>query len=82
MNQEIKPYSVYTTNEAQELLKVSKSTMKRFLKNGLIKANKLGRQYRILGKEMLRIVSPQAETIAAHSYLKLKQKVVNKINRW
>lgn len=82
MNNEIKPYSVYTTDEAQQLLKVSKSTMKRFLKKGLIKANKLGRQYRILGKEMLRIVSPQAETIAARSYLKLKQKVVNKINKW
>ncbi len=82
MNQEIKPYSVYTTDEAQQLLKLSKSTMKRFLKKGLIKANKLGRQYRILGKEMLRIVSPQAEETVAHSYLKLKQKVVNKINKW
>lgn len=82
MNQEIKPYSVYTTDEAQQLLKVSKSTMKRFLKNGLIKANKLGRQYRILGKEMLRLVSPQAEVKAVTSYLKLKQKVVNKINKW
>lgn len=82
MNQEIKPYSVYTTDEAQQLLKVSKSTMKRFLKNGLIKANKLGRQYRILGKEMLRLVSPQAEARAIGSYLKLKQKVVNKINKW
>ena len=56
--------------------------MKRFLKNGLIKANKLGRQYRILGKELLRIVSPQVEATAVHSYLKLKQKVVNKINKW
>ena len=82
MNNEIKPYSVYTTDEAQQLLKVSRSTMKRFLKKGLIKANKLGRQYRILGKEILRIVSPQAETVATHSYLKLKQKVVDKINKW
>ncbi|MEK7072629.1 MAG: helix-turn-helix domain-containing protein [Patescibacteria group bacterium] len=82
MDQEIRPYSVYTTDEAQQLLKISKSTMKRFLKNGLIKANKLGRQYRILGKELLRIVSPQVEATAVHSYLKLKQKVVNKINKW
>lgn len=82
MNQEIKPYSVYTTDEAQQLLKLSKSTMKRFLKKGLIKANKLGRQYRILGKEMLRLVSPQTEARAIGSYLKLKQKVVNKINKW
>lgn len=76
------PHSVYTTDEAQQLLKVSKSTLKRFLKRGLIRANKLGRQYRILGKEMLRLVSPQAEVRAVDSYLKLKQKVVSKINKW
>lgn len=82
MDHEIKPYSVYTTDETQQLLKVSKSTMKRLLKKGMIRANKLGRQYRILGKEILRLVSPQAEKTATQSYLNLKQKVVNKINRW
>lgn len=82
MNQEIKPYSVYTTEETQLLLKVSKSTMKRLLKKGLLRANKVGRQYRILGKEVLRLVSPEAEKKAIRSYLKLKQKVVHKINKW
>lgn len=82
MENEIKPYIIYTTEEAQQALKVSKSTFKRLLKKGLIKANKVGRQYRILGKEILRLVSPVAEKNAVNSYLKLKQKVINKINKW
>ena len=82
MDFEIKPNGIYTTNEAQKLLKVSNSTIKRLLKNGLIKANKVGRQYRILGKEILRLVSPEVEQKAIKSYLNLKKRVVEKINRW
>lgn len=82
MDQEVKPYTIYTTNETQHLLKVSKSTMKRILKKGLLRANKIGRQYRILGKEILRLVLPEMEKSATQSYLKLKRRVVNKINKW
>lgn len=81
-NQEIKSNAVYTTNETQELLKISNSTIKRMLKNGLIRANKVGGQYRILGKEILRLVSPEVEQKAIKSYLNIKQKVVNEINKW
>jgi excisionase family DNA binding protein len=81
-HQEIKANAVYTTLETQELLKISNSTIKRMLKNGLLKANKVGGQYRILGKEILRLVSPEVEKKAIKSYLKIKQKVVNKINKW
>lgn len=80
--QEIKPNAVYTVNETQELLKVSNSTIKRMLKHGLIKANKVGKQYRILGIEILRLVSPQVEKKAVKSYLDIKKKVVDKINKW
>ncbi len=79
---EIKPLEVYTTKEAQELLKVSTSTMKRLLKKGLIRANKVGGRYRILGKELLRVVSPQAEQKATKAYLGLKKKVVEEIKDW
>lgn len=82
MNKEINIYEVYTTSEAQKLLKISESTMKRLLKNGLIKANKVGGQYRILGKELLRVVSPELEKEAVKSYLGLKKKIVNTINKW
>lgn len=82
MTEEIKSSAVYTTQETQKLLKISNSTIKRLLKNGLIKANKVGGQYRILGKEVLRLVSPEAEKKAVKSYLKIKSKIVNKINKW
>lgn len=82
MNKEIILHEVYTTTEAQQLLKISDSTMKRLLKNGLIKANKVGGQYRILGKELLRIVSPELEKEAVKSYIGLKKKIVGTINKW
>jgi excisionase family DNA binding protein len=82
MDQEIKPNTVYTTAETQKMLKISNSTIKRLLKRGLIRANKVGGQYRILGKEILHVVSPETEKRAVKSYLELKQKVVNKINKW
>ncbi len=82
MSDEIKANSVYTTGETQKLLKISDSTIKRMLKKGLIRANKVGGQYRILGKEILRLVSPEVEKKAVVSYLTLKKKVVDTINKW
>jgi len=82
MNTEVKPNAIYTTEETQKLLKISNSTIKRMLKNGLIRANKVGGQYRIMGKEILRLVSPEIEKKAVKSYLTLKHKVVDKINKW
>lgn len=82
MSQEIKPNAVYTVIETQKLLKISNSTIKRLLKKGILKANKIGKQYRILGKEILRLVSPEAEKQAVKTYLDLKNKVVKKINKW
>ena len=82
MAQEIKSNVVYTTAETQQLLKISSSTIKRMFKKKLIKANKVGGQYRILGKEILRLVSPEVERRAIRSYLRLKSKVVDKINKW
>lgn len=79
---EINPHEVYTTEETRRLLKISGSTIKRLLKKGLIKANKVGGQYRILGKEILRVVSPELEKGAVKSYLVIKKNVVGKISKW
>lgn len=73
---------MYTTKEAQDLLKVSSSTIKRLLKKGILRANKVGGQYRILGKELLRIISPELEKKAGKAYMKAKNKVVKVINKW
>lgn len=80
--EEIKPNGIYTTGETEALLKISNSTIKRLLKNGILRANKVGKQYRILGKEILRIISPEIEKKATRSYLDLKKKAISKINKW
>jgi excisionase family DNA binding protein len=79
---EIKPNQVYTTQETQELLKISNSTIKRMLKSGLLRANKVGKQYRILGHEILRLVSPMVEQKAVDAYQKIKTKTREKVNNW
>lgn len=79
---EIRPNEVYTTEETQELLKISSSTMKRLLKSGLIRANKIGGQYRILGHELLRLLSPEVDERASVAYGKFKRKMIEKVKNW
>lgn len=74
--------AVYTTKEAQDFLRVSKSTMKRYIKNGIIRAKKVGGRYKILGKELLRLVSPEMEESAKIVYKKIRKKVAEKIKDW
>lgn len=71
---EIKANEVYTTQEAQELLKISSSTTMRLIKKGIIRTAKVGKQYRIMGKELLRLVSPKLEDKVG--------KIYNKGRRW
>ena len=79
---EINPNEVYTTQETQELLKISNSTIKRMLKSGLLRANKIGKQYRIMGHEILRIVSPKLEEKVVDTYQKIKIKAREKTKDW
>ena len=79
---EIKPNEVYTTQETQELLKISNSTIKRMLKSGLLRANKIGKQYRIMGHEILRVVSPKLEEKAVDVYQVIKSKAREKTKDW
>ena len=67
---EIRENEIYTPKETQLLLKVSSSTMTRLIKKGLIRAAKVGKQYRILGKEILRMVSPKLEDKVGKLYNK------------
>ena len=82
MPEKIKPDEVYTTEEAKDFLRVSNSTIKRFLKGGILKANKVGGRYRVLGRELLRLVSPEVEEKAIKAYQRLKQKTKKTIEKW
>ena len=79
---EIKPNQVYTTEEARDFLKISESTIKRHLKKGILRANKVGGRYRILGRELLRLVSPEVETKAVNLYQRFKRKTKKTIEKW
>ena len=64
---EIKENEIFTIRDVQKILKISHSTVMRLLKDERIHAVKVGKQYRIMGKEILRLVSPEAEkTVKTH----------------
>ncbi len=71
---EINENEVYTPDEAKQILKISTSTMMRLIKNGVVRTAKVGKQYRILGKEILRMLSPKLEDQVG--------KIYNKGRRW
>lgn len=70
---EIQENTIYTPKETHKYLKVSQSTMTRMIKKGLIRAVKVGKQYRILGKEILRVISPALEDKIGKVYGKARQ---------
>ena len=78
----IKPDEVYTTEETQKFLKVSKSTIKRLLRRGILKAYKVGGQYRIWGSEILKLVSPKVELKVYKVYKKARDKTKKTIEKW
>ena len=57
----IKESTVYTSAEVLTILRISKSTFLRYIKGGVIRANKVGGQYRILGSELLRILKSKGK---------------------
>ncbi len=79
---EINPNEVYTSGETEVLLKVSNSTLKRLIKNGMIKANKIGGQYRFLGHDLLKMFSPELDKKATQVYKKVRHTAWEKTRNW
>jgi len=77
---ELRENEIYTTEEAQVILKVSNSTMMRLIKKGLVRTARVGRQYRIMGKELLRVLSPELEDTVGKAYNKARRWVHEGIN--
>lgn len=82
MEDKIRPYKVYTPKEARDFLKVSESTMKRMLKNGIIKAYKVSGQHRIWGSEILMLVSPKLESSVYREYFRVRDKMQKILEKW
>lgn len=77
----IEENAVYTPKETRKLLKVSQSTVTRMIKSGLIRAAKVGKQYRILGKEILRVISPSLEDKVGQAYNKARHWVHDDVDQ-
>ena len=82
MIDKIQPSKIYTPKETQDFLKISESTMKRMIKNEVIKAYKVSGQYRIWGNEILKLIAPQSKYKIWRFYMKIKNKVMNTIKKW
>ena len=82
MIDKIDPNKIYTTKEARDFLKISESTIKRFIKKGIIKAYKVGGRYRIWGSEILKSISPEVESKIYKIYKDFREKTKKKIEKW
>ena len=50
---EIKANAVYTLQEAAKVLRLSEPTLTRWIKSGRLSGYRLGKKYRILGRDLL-----------------------------
>lgn len=82
MVSEIKPKEIYTPKEVRSFLKVSESTMKRMLRDGIIKAYKISGQHRIWGHEVLKLLSPEVGSKIYRAYKNIREKTKNVIEKW
>lgn len=67
----VEEHEVYTPQETIGLLKISDSTFRRLIRKGVLRAAKIGGQYRILGREILRILNPSLPGKVKNVYRKV-----------
>jgi len=79
VHMEVREQEIYTSEETKSLLKISQSTFLRLVKKGVLRAYKVGGQYRILGREILHLVSPKLEEKATVVYRKVRNGVKNRL---
>jgi excisionase family DNA binding protein len=62
---------IYTPQETIALLKISDSTFRRLIRKGVLRAAKIGGQYRILGRHILQLLSPSLPGKVKTTYKKV-----------
>lgn len=83
---------VYTTAEAAKILKLNPVTIERQIRRGELKAIKLGKEYRLLGRDLLALFDWRAyaqsafdnlsrEVRARHPSVKIVKKVIAQVRR-
>jgi excisionase family DNA binding protein len=66
---------VYTAEEAQKIMKISDSTFRRLVKRGVLQAGKIGGQYRVLGRNILKLLNPSLPGKVRMAYHKVLEKL-------
>jgi excisionase family DNA binding protein len=64
----VEEHEVYTPQETITLLKISDSTFRRLVRSGVLRAAKIGGQYRILGKHILQMLNPSLPSKVKKTY--------------
>lgn len=59
---------VYTLREACRLLRISEATARRWIKEGRLPGRKIGRDYRFLGRDLLRYLTSEQQPELRPSY--------------
>ena len=67
----IEENKVYTPQETISILKISDSTFRRLIRKGALRAGKIGGQYRILGRNILALLSPSLPGKVKRAYRKI-----------
>jgi predicted site-specific integrase-resolvase len=49
----IDPYKIYNLQETRQILGIALSTLKKFLKTGELKGKKIGKEWKILGENII-----------------------------
>jgi len=66
---------IYTPQETISILKISDSTFRRLIKKGVLRAGKIGGQYRILGRNILRLLNPELPSKVKKTYKKVVEEL-------
>jgi excisionase family DNA binding protein len=67
----VEEHEIYTPQETITLLKISDSTFRRLIRKGVLRAAKVGGQYRVLGKNILQVLSPTLPGKVKKAYKKV-----------
>jgi excisionase family DNA binding protein len=59
---ELSERGIYTIEEAAQILKVSQSTIRRWINTGKLTSSKIGRLYRISGSDVQRLLTDTKKT--------------------
>ena len=66
---------IYTPEETRKILKISDSTFRRLIKKGILRVARIGGQYRVLVREILRLLNSNLPSKVKNAYHEVVKKL-------